>query len=97
MQSVPGKNKPIACECYGVTCLAFARSQENRRSIIWGRHVTGHPIEYDYHDNTGFGTRDTPGAVVRTPLMLTTDKARARSFTRLTICAPFTPTAGSIS
>jgi putative intracellular protease/amidase len=49
-----GKNKPVAAECYGVACLAFARSQEDRKSIIWGRHVTGHPIEYDYHDGTGF-------------------------------------------
>jgi putative intracellular protease/amidase len=48
------RNKPIAAECYGVGCLAFARSQEDRKSIIWGRHVTGHPIEYDYHDGTGF-------------------------------------------
>jgi putative intracellular protease/amidase len=48
------KNKPIAAECYGVTCLAFARSLDDRRSIIWGRHVTGHPIDYDYHDGTGF-------------------------------------------
>src|SRR6266498_2505917 len=48
------KNKPIAAECYGVACLAFARSEEDRKSIIWGRHVTGHPIEYDYHDGTGF-------------------------------------------
>lgn len=48
------KNKPIAAECYGVTCLAFARNQEDRKSIIAGRHVTGHPIEYDYQDGTGF-------------------------------------------
>jgi putative intracellular protease/amidase len=48
------KNKPIAAECYGVTCLAFARNQEDKKSIIWGRHVTGHPIDYDYHDGTGF-------------------------------------------
>jgi putative intracellular protease/amidase len=47
-------NRPVAAECYGVACLAFARSQEDRKSIIWGRHVTGHPIEYDYHDGTGF-------------------------------------------
>lgn len=49
-----GLNRPVAAECYGVACLAFARSQEDRKSIIWGRHVTGHPIEYDYHDGTGF-------------------------------------------
>jgi putative intracellular protease/amidase len=47
-------NKPIAAECYGVTCLAFARDYRTRQSIIWGKHVTGHPIEYDYKDGTGF-------------------------------------------
>jgi putative intracellular protease/amidase len=47
-------DKPIAAECYGVTCLAFARDENVRKSIIWGRHVTGHPIEYDYLDGTGF-------------------------------------------
>lgn len=47
-------NRPVAAECYGVACLAFARNQEDRKSIIRGRHVTGHPIEYDYHDGTGF-------------------------------------------
>ena len=39
---------------------------------------------------------DLPG-MVSTTRMLTTDSARARSFIRLTICAPLTPTAGSIS
>jgi len=47
-------NRPVAAECYGVGCLAFARDEGDRKSIIWGRHVTGHPIEYDYHDGTGF-------------------------------------------
>ncbi|MAT38359.1 MAG: type 1 glutamine amidotransferase domain-containing protein [Ectothiorhodospiraceae bacterium] len=47
-------NKPIAAECYGVTCLAFARDWYTRESIIAGKHVTGHPLEYDYHDGTGF-------------------------------------------
>jgi putative intracellular protease/amidase len=46
--------KPIAAECYGVTCLAFARSIESRGSIIWGKRVTGHCLEYDYKDGTGF-------------------------------------------
>jgi putative intracellular protease/amidase len=32
-------NKPIAAECYGV---------------IAGRRVTGHPLDYDYLDGTGF-------------------------------------------
>lgn len=47
-------DKLIAAECYGVTCLAFARDPRSRKSIIWGKRVTGHPIEYDYHDGTGF-------------------------------------------
>jgi putative intracellular protease/amidase len=46
--------KPIAAECYGVTCLAFARDLADRKSIIWGKHVTGHCKEYDYKDGTGF-------------------------------------------
>jgi putative intracellular protease/amidase len=46
--------KPIAAECYGVACLAFARDYHLRQSLLWGKHVTGHPIEYDYHDGTGF-------------------------------------------
>lgn len=48
------KDKPIAAECYGVACLAFARNIENRESIIRGKRVTGHCIEYDYKDGTGF-------------------------------------------
>lgn len=46
--------KPIAAECYGVACLAFARDFQERKSIIWGKHVTGHPLEFDYKDGTGF-------------------------------------------
>ena len=49
-----GNTKPIGAECYGVACLAFARDWENRKSIIWGKHVTGHCKEYDYKDGTGF-------------------------------------------
>lgn len=48
------KDKPIAAECYGVTCLAFARDYSLRKSIIWGKHVTGHALELDYKDGTGF-------------------------------------------
>lgn len=47
-------DKPIAAECYGVACLAFARDIEDRKSIISGKHVTGHCLEYDYKDGTGF-------------------------------------------
>lgn len=48
------QNKLIAAECYCVTCLAFARDWTERKSIIWGKHVTGHAREYDYKDGTGF-------------------------------------------
>lgn len=47
-------DKPIVAECYGVTCLAFARDWYDRKSLISGKHVTGHPLEYDYKDGTGF-------------------------------------------
>lgn len=53
------KDKPITAECYGVTCLAFARDWYDRSSIIWGKHVTGHPLEYDYKDGTGFFNAET--------------------------------------
>jgi putative intracellular protease/amidase len=46
--------KPIAAECYAVTCLAFARDLEDRRSLIRGKNVTGHCKEYDYKAGTGF-------------------------------------------
>ena len=49
-----GLDKPVAAECYGVATLAFARDQDDRRSIIRGKHVTGHCIEYDYQDGTGY-------------------------------------------
>jgi putative intracellular protease/amidase len=49
-----GAGKPIAAECFGVACLAFARLIEDRRSIIRGKRVTGHCLEYDYKDGIGF-------------------------------------------
>lgn len=47
-------DKPIACECYGVSCLPFAREIDTKQSLIQGKHVTGHCIDYDYLDGTGF-------------------------------------------
>jgi putative intracellular protease/amidase len=47
------RNKPVAAECYGVPCLAFARDFADRQSIISGKHVTGHCLEYDYKDGHG--------------------------------------------
>lgn len=46
--------KPVAAICYGVATLVFARDFNERRPIIRGKHVTGHCIEYDYHNGTGF-------------------------------------------
>lgn len=48
------KNKLIVAECYSVTALAFARDWTERESIIKGKHITGHALEYDYKDGTGF-------------------------------------------
>ena len=47
-------DKPVAAVCYGVTALAFARDPLRKLSLIRGKRVTGHPIDYDYHDGTGF-------------------------------------------
>ena len=47
-------DKPIAAICYGVAALVFARDFNERQPIIRGKHVTGHCIEFDYHDGTGF-------------------------------------------
>lgn len=46
--------KPIAAICYGVACLPMARDFNERVSILRGKHVTGHCIEYDYLEGTGF-------------------------------------------
>ena len=45
---------PIGAICYGVAPLVFARDFNERISLLRGKHVTGHCIEYDYHDGTGF-------------------------------------------
>jgi putative intracellular protease/amidase len=46
--------RPIAAICYGVAALVFARDFNERQCILRGKHVTGHCIEYDYKDGTGF-------------------------------------------
>jgi putative intracellular protease/amidase len=48
----------VGAICYGVTTLAFARDFNDRTPIIAGKHVTGHCLEYDYHDGTGFAVTD---------------------------------------
>ncbi len=52
------KQMPVAGICYGVAPLVFARDFNERKSILRGKHVTGHCIEYDYHDGTGFLNTD---------------------------------------
>ncbi len=51
-------NKPVAAECYAVTCLALAREIDARESIVRGKHVTGHPLEDDWEEGTGFARGD---------------------------------------
>lgn len=46
--------KWMAAECYGISCFAFARTWDERKSILLGKHVTGHPIEFDYKDGYGY-------------------------------------------
>ena len=57
--------KPVAAECYGVACLAQARNFDDARSIIWGKHVTGHAKEYDYKDLTGVLDPETGKVLTR--------------------------------
>lgn len=47
-------DRPIGAICYGVAALVFARDFNERKSLLQGKHVTGHCVEYDYHDGTGF-------------------------------------------
>lgn len=53
-------NKPIAAECYTVTCLAFAREFDTRQGILEGKHVTGHTMEYDYTSGWAVMANDQP-------------------------------------
>jgi putative intracellular protease/amidase len=59
------KNMPVAAECYGVACLAQARNFDDAKSIIWGKHVTGHAKEYDYKDLTGVLDPETGQVLTR--------------------------------
>lgn len=60
------RSMPIAAECYGVACLAQARNFDDAKSIIWGKHVTGHAKEYDYKDLTGVLDPETGLVLTRT-------------------------------
>jgi putative intracellular protease/amidase len=51
-------NKPVGAICYGVASLVFARDLNDRAPIIRDKHVTGHCLEYDYMDGTGFAGTD---------------------------------------
>lgn len=58
-------DRPVAAECYGVACLAQARNFDDAKSIVWGKHVTGHAKEYDYKDGTGVLDPDTGAILTR--------------------------------
>jgi putative intracellular protease/amidase len=60
------RSMPVAAECYGVACLAQARNFDDAKSIIWGKHVTGHAKEYDYKDLTGVLDPETGQVLTRT-------------------------------
>jgi putative intracellular protease/amidase len=49
------QGKLVVAECYAVAALAFAREWSDRdKAIIYGKHVTGHALEYDWKVGTGF-------------------------------------------
>ncbi|TAJ12807.1 thiamine biosynthesis protein ThiJ [Marinilabiliaceae bacterium JC017] len=52
--------KPIAAECYAVTALVFARDVRDRKCLLKGKHVTGHPIEFDYKMGWGVQQQGSP-------------------------------------
>lgn len=51
-------NKIVAAECYAVGALAFTRKKpfedSERRSVLFGRKVTGHPLPHDYTTEYGY-------------------------------------------
>lgn len=51
-------DKAIAAECYTVTCLAFSRELDTRKSILAGKHCTGHTMEYDYTEGWSLWAND---------------------------------------
>ena len=73
--------KPIGAECYGVTALAFARDLEDRKSIIWGKHVTG-PLQgirlQGRHRLPRHGSQHGPAALSARVHPARRDRARRR-------------------
>lgn len=51
-------NKPVAAECYGVGCLAFARDENERRSITPASTSPAIASSYEYKKGTGFARTD---------------------------------------
>ena len=63
--------KIIAAECYAVGTLPFTRMPDDRsRSIIWGRRVTGHPIEFDYTTAYGYANVTSAYPFIGPPIAL---------------------------
>ena len=82
---LPAMSLPSASVSAPGASLYSADSRISISLTIWRREL-----------GSSSAMHDLPG-MVSTTRIDTTDSARARSFMRLTICAPFTPTAGSIS
>ncbi len=55
-------NKVIGALCYTVAALAFTRDPDNgNKSVIYGKHVTAHPHEWDFVGDHAFEfVRETP-------------------------------------
>ncbi len=65
------QGKLIGAMCFAVGTLVNTRDPETHRSVIYGRHVTVHPREWDFQDNVTYdlwkATSDNRGTNVMTP------------------------------
>lgn len=66
IQQMVREDKLVGAICYAVAALAYCRAEGTLHSIIQGKKVTGHNIQFDYTDAmiTGFAGTDLliPGA-----------------------------------
>jgi len=65
-------NKTIGALCYGVGALCLSRQPDNyKRSVIYGKTIVAHPMEWDFRIDMGYQLADTtpdnPGTTVVTP------------------------------
>jgi len=72
LESAWADNKPIGALCYAVGALVLSRQPDDyRKSIIWGKTIVAHPMEWDFRIPMGYAlaeaTPDNPGTKVITP------------------------------